>query len=115
MIARTIQSAPKKENPHGVGVHKMYDDPSAQIMHMTLQPGEGLKPHATPVDVTFYVLEGKLTVLIGDESERFDEGTLIESPANIVHSLLNESEQVACVLVTKAPRPSGPGKMVPSK
>ncbi|GET29381.1 cupin domain-containing protein [Prolixibacter sp. SD074] len=115
MIARTIHSTPKKENPHGVEVHKMYDDPTAQIMHMTLQPGEGLKPHTTPVDVTFYVLEGRPTVLIGEETKHFEEDTLIESPAHIVHSLLNESEQVARVLVIKAPRPSGPGKMVPSK
>ena len=81
-------------------------------MHMTLQPGQSLKPHKTPVDVTFYVLEGKPTVLVGEETEQFEEGTLIESPAHIVHSLSNEGEQVARILVIKAPRPTAPGKIV---
>jgi quercetin dioxygenase-like cupin family protein len=40
-----------------VDVRKLYDNPAAQIMHMTLKPGESLKPHKTPVDAVFYVLE----------------------------------------------------------
>lgn len=112
MISRNFNTEPKKDNPHGVEVHKMYDDPSAQIMHMTLQPGQSLKPHATPVDVVFYVLEGNPTVLIGEETQSFGAGTIIESPAHIVHSLSNESEQVARLLVIKAPRPTAPGKIV---
>lgn len=112
MISRNYKSTEKHQNPHGVEVTRMYNDPSAQIMHMILQPGEGLKPHKTPVDVTFFVLEGKVTVLVGDETEQFEEGTLIESPAHIVHNLKNETEQTVRVLVIKAPRPSAPGKIV---
>lgn len=112
MISRNFKSEPKKDNPHGVEVHKMYDDPSAQIMHMTLQPGQSLKPHKTPVDVTFYILEGQPTVLVGEETEQFEEGTLIESPAHIIHSLSNETNKVAKLLVIKAPRPTAPGKIV---
>lgn len=106
MISRNFKTEPLKENPHGVEVRKMYDDPSAQIMHMTLYPGQSLKPHKTPVDVTFFVLEGKPTVLIGDESLQFEAGTLIESPAHIVHSLSNEGKEIARLLVIKAPRPT---------
>lgn len=105
MIARNYRTEPLKDNPHGVEVRKMYDDASAQIMHMTLQPGQSLKPHKTPVDVTFFILEGKPTVLVGEESVQFDEGTLVESPAFVVHSLSNESDQLARILVIKAPRP----------
>ena len=112
MISRNYKSTEQHNNPHGVEVKKMYDDESAQIMHMTLQPGEGLKPHKTPVDVTFFIMEGKITVLIGEETEQFEEGTLIESPAHIVHNLRNETEKVARVLVIKAPRPTAPGKIV---
>jgi quercetin dioxygenase-like cupin family protein len=57
MITRNYRNEPIKENPHGVDVRKLYDNPAAQIMHMTLKPGESLKPHKTPVDAVFYVLE----------------------------------------------------------
>jgi len=105
MISRNYRTEPLKDNPHGVEVHKMYDDASAQIMHMTLKPGESLKPHKTPVDVTFYVIEGTPTVLVGEETQQFEAGTLIESPAFVVHSLSNESNEIARILVIKAPRP----------
>jgi len=71
MISRNYKTEPLKENPHNVEVRKMYSDPSAQIMHITLKPGESLKPHITPVDVVFYVLEGSPTVLVGEESQGF--------------------------------------------
>lgn len=44
------------ETPHKVDVRKLYDHDSAQAMHITLQVGEALKPHITPVDVFFYIL-----------------------------------------------------------
>lgn len=105
MISRNHKTEVISPNPHGVEVKKMYNAPSAQIMHMTLQPGQTLKPHKTPVDVTFFVIEGNPTVLVGEENQTFEEGTLIESPANVLHCLSNESKTVARILVIKAPRP----------
>jgi len=93
-------------NPHGVDVRKLYDKESAQVMHITLQPGEGLKPHKTPVDVFFVVLEGTPTILVGEEELVCEKDNLIESPANIVHNIRNTSENIARILVVKAPRPS---------
>jgi len=48
-------------NPHGVDARKIYDSEKAQVIHITLRPGERLKPHIAPVDVIFYVLEGRET------------------------------------------------------
>lgn len=112
MISRNFKTEALNPNPHGVEVRRMYDHPSAQIMHMTLKPGESLKPHKTPVDVTFFVLEGTPTVLVGEEIQIFEAGTLIESPAHIVHSLSNESESNAIILVIKAPRPTVAAKVL---
>ena len=112
MISRIYKSEPLKENPHKVDVRQLYNDASAQIMHITLQPGENLKPHKTPVDVTFYILEGTPTIHIGEESQQFERDTLIESPADIVHFISNESQQQARILVTKAPRPDKQTKIL---
>lgn len=50
-----VSETPIVETPHKVDVRKLYDKESAQAMHITLQPGEALKPHITPVDVFFFV------------------------------------------------------------
>lgn len=112
MIARNYKTEELKENPHKVDVKQLYDDESAQIMHILLKPGEALKPHKTPVNVTFYVLEGAPTVHIGEESSVFEKDTLIESPAQIVHYLSNESDKLARILVTKAPKPTKQTKLL---
>ncbi len=112
MIARQVKTETVKENPHNVEVKQMYNQASAQIMHITLKPGQALKPHKTPVDVTFYVLEGQPTIHIGDETQTFEADTLIESPANIVHYLSNQSNAIARILVTKAPRPESATKLL---
>jgi len=105
MKSRTYTTEPIKDNPHNVDVRRLYDDQSAQIMHLNLKPGDSLKPHITPVDVAFYILEGEPTIHVGEESIRFQADTLIESPKDILHYISNESEENARILVIKAPRP----------
>ena len=45
------------------------------------------------------------TIHIGDESEICEADSLIESPAEIVHYISNESDNLARILIVKAPRP----------
>ncbi len=93
-------------NPHGIDARKIYNQPDAQVMHLTLKPGEGLITHKTPVDVFFYVLEGKGIVEIGEERMEVEKDNIIESPANIPHCLKNESDAIVRFLVVKTPNPS---------
>jgi quercetin dioxygenase-like cupin family protein len=72
---------------------------------ITLQPGESLKKHITPVDVLFYVLEGTGIVEIGNERAGCTKDMLIESPAKVPHRWTNESSAVFRVLVVKVPKP----------
>ncbi len=93
------------ETPHKVDVRKLYDLDSAQVMHITLKPGESLKPHITPVDVFFYILEGDVDIRVGDETVTVSSDRLVESPKDIIHCLSNSSEARARILVVKAPKP----------
>lgn len=72
-------------------------------MHITLQPDESTS-HKTPVDVTFYVLKDTPTEHVDNESVLYGKDIRIESPANIVHYLSNDHEQLAYVIVIKVPR-----------
>ncbi len=107
MIIKKVQDLPIEENPHEVDVRKLYDHENAQAMHMVLQPGQSLKPHITPVDVFFYVLEGSPDIKVGDETITAEKDSLVESPKNIVHCISNQSGLIARILVVKAPKQTG--------
>lgn len=104
-IVKALES-PEASNPHGVSARGLHETEHVQAVMVTLQPGESLKRHVTPVDVFFYVLEGRGVVEIGDEREEVSPDVLIVSPARIPHRLLNESDGVFRFLVVKTPRPT---------
>lgn len=107
-----VLKQPEKPNPHDVSVRAAYLSEHATAMHVELKPGEALKRHITPVDVFFYVLDGRGTVEIGDERQEVGRDFLIESPAGIPHRLINETDGVFRVLVVKVPTPKTQTKLL---
>jgi quercetin dioxygenase-like cupin family protein len=99
-------------NPHRVDARRIYESPHAMAVVITLQPGESLKKHSTPVDVFFYVLEGTGTVEIGNERAVCAKDMLIESPAKVPHPWINDSTAVFRVLVVKVPKPTEETKIL---
>jgi len=94
------------DTAHKVDARNLYNTSDVMITVITLQPGQSLKRHITPVDVAFYVLSGKGVVEIGDERQEIASNTLVESPRDIVHCWYNESSEPVRFMVVKAPRPS---------
>jgi len=107
-----IKDIPIADTPHKVAVKKLLNFEHATIVHIELKPGEALKKHITPVDVNFYILEGKGIVEIGKESENVIKDQLIFSPAKIPHTLKNESDKVFRFLVIKTPTPTSETKLL---
>jgi len=105
MEITTVVQTPIGKNPHGVDARMIYNYDNAQVVHITLHPGESLKRHITPVDVFFYVLEGEGIIEIGDEKHTVQTDTIIHSPAKIVHCWYNESDKPLRILVAKTPKP----------
>ena len=101
-----------KDTPHKVDVRLLYEKSDAQVMHINLQPGEALKPHITPVDVFFFVLEGCPTIQIGSEEQEVKANMLVESPKDIVHCLYNHSDKPARILVVKTPKPATNARLI---
>lgn len=106
------KAATSIENPHHVRASKLYDTENAQVVHITLEPGQALKKHITPVDVFFYVLEGMGIVEIGDEKKEIGPDVLVNSPAKIPHCWYNEGDSVLRFLVVKVPRPTETTKLL---
>jgi len=89
------------KNPHYVDVRRIFESSDTSVVVITLKPGESLKKHVTPVDVFFYVLEGTGIVEIGDEQQSVSKDTVVESPAMIAHTWINDSKAVFRVMVVK--------------
>ncbi len=104
--------APEAPNPHDVSARALHNTEHVQVSMVTLQPGEALKRHVTPVDVFFYIIEGEGIVEIGDEQESVSADMLIDSPAGIPHRLLNQGDAVFRFLVVKTPRPTRATKVL---
>ncbi len=100
-----VKDANIKENPHKVAARALYSFEHATFVHITLEPGETLKKHITPVDATFFGLEGMGKVEIGDETADIFKDDLVFSPKGIVHRLYNESDALFKFLVIKTPTP----------
>lgn len=105
MIIKKLDETPVMENAHNVDARNLYNTKDAMVSVIKLQPGQSLKRHITPVDVAFYVLEGRGTVEIGDEKKEVAARSLVESPKDIVHCWYNESDEPLTFMVIKAPRP----------
>ncbi len=107
-----VKTAELMPNPHKIKASKIYDSEHAQVMHITLAPGESLIRHITPVDVFFFVLEGTGIVEVGEEKETVKADMLIDSPAGIPHCWHNQSKEKLRIMVVKIPRPTSSAKIL---
>lgn len=80
---------------------RLRGDDTAKIIEMYLKPGDIVKEHTTPVDVTFFIHEGLVEMEIGDEKETVKKGDLVLSPRNIPHGFVNTGDRDARVIVIK--------------
>ncbi|OEU52872.1 MAG: cupin [Desulfuromonadales bacterium C00003096] len=106
MITKKLANVSSMNNAHNVDARNLYSTADAMITVITLDPGQSLKRHITPVDVAFYVVSGKGVVEIGDEKQEVTADTLVESPKDIMHCWYNESAEPLRFIVVKAPRPT---------
>ena len=105
MIIKKLNDVEVTNNAHGVDARMLYSTEHAVLTVLKLMPGQSLKRHITPVDVAFYVLEGRGIVEVGEEKQEVGADTLIESPKDILHCWYNESDQPLRVMILKAPKP----------
>ncbi len=69
-----------------------------------IAPGYGPPPHThSETSDSFYVLEGVLTVRIGDEQRELGPGEYALAPPGTVHAFSNESDSEVRILGVQAP------------
>jgi quercetin dioxygenase-like cupin family protein len=75
------------------------------LIEFTLEPGfEGPDPHAHDDQVdSFYVLDGEVDFLVGDEWMRLPAGSFVAAPIGVTHTFGNHDGQHARLLNIHAP------------
>ena len=97
---------PVAENPMGLSVRHLHETPHVMMSMLTLEPGEAVAPHAAPVDVAFFVVEGSPVVQIEEESQRVGPQTLIPSSAGHLHGFSNDGDVPVRILIIRTPSPN---------
>lgn len=105
MESRFVKDIPPVLNVNGMVGTKLYSQPEGEVVHIEFQPGAHLKAHKTPVNVAFFVVEGEATFTIGEESQSFPAGTIVDSPKDIPHAVTNNGSGILRILVIKMPKP----------
>jgi mannose-6-phosphate isomerase-like protein (cupin superfamily) len=106
---KTIKIAEGKVIKHDSGVvaRALYSAPEAMIVHIDIETGGFVKPHVTPIDMEYYVLEGRGLFSLGEESIEAGPGILIPNPRGVPHGIRNLGSGPLRVLAVKNPRPDG--------
>lgn len=91
------------KNKRGVIAKQILKHDNAQVMNLVLEPGNVVPPHAVPVDVFFYIVEGKGTLKIGDKEAVVEATDIITVPPNIKMSLMADQGENFIVLNVKTP------------
>ncbi len=66
-----------KFSPDRIGREMLSDKPEMRIALMCLEPGQELTPHKAPLRLMMYVVEGKGSFTVGDETIEAAEKTCI--------------------------------------
>lgn len=55
-------------SPHGILARKVFNTNDVNIMNLVLRPGDVNPPHASDIDMLFYVVRGKGKISVDNES-----------------------------------------------
>jgi quercetin dioxygenase-like cupin family protein len=101
MQITTIADAPVAHRSADFEGRRLAEGPAAVVVHMTLAPGGAVPPHPSPVDIAFFIIEGRAEISVGDETEAVEAGSLAASPRGLPHGLFNPGPGICRVLVIK--------------
>ena len=90
-------------NRRGVTAKPLLKKETVQIMNLILESGDYIPEHSVPVDVFFYVVEGKGTINIGGEEKVVEAGDIIPCSPDTKMSLHADQGVNFKVLNVKTP------------
>ena len=92
-----------KFNPDKLSREMLADKPEMRIALMCLEPGQKLTPHKAPLRLLMYVVEGKGTITVGDETIVADEKTAIPCDPMVLHGFNADQGEKLVVMAIVTP------------
>lgn len=92
-----------KKNKRGIVVKQLLKHENAQIMNLVLNPGDVVPAHSVPVDVFFYIVDGRGTLNIGEENAVVEAEDIIVVPPDTKMALKADQGEKFIVLNVKTP------------
>lgn len=90
-------------NPRGVLAKQLLSHEHTKIMNLVLKPGDEVPQHKVPVDVFFYVVSGKGTIMIGEEKSVLEATDIVVCPPQEAMALWADQGEEFSVLNVKTP------------
>lgn len=93
-------------NDRGIEARKLVNRESASVMYLLLKPGQKIDPHSMPVDVMFYIVEGRGEIEIGGIRAEVRPRDIVICPAKTSMALYAALDESFNVLNIKTPHPN---------
>lgn len=87
------------EGAVGIQFKVLLPAPPPLIAMLRFSPHAGFPAHTAPFDIDVVCLDGAGLVLVGEESYPFRAGESIRWPANVMHQLWTEPEEMTTLMV----------------
>ena len=87
--------------PFNIEGHKMHIGEELEVIHLKLKPGEKLEIHSNPVDVVFYVIEGKCIFITEKAETIIEKDSCFRITADTLRGWKNNSDSNLKILVIK--------------
>ena len=92
-----------KFKPDTISREMLNDKPEMRIALMCLEAGQGLKPHKAPMRLMMYVVEGKGTFTVGEETVVADDKTAILCDPMVMHGFEADQGERLVVMAVVTP------------
>ena len=79
----------------------LYTSGRFEQVHLLLNPGEGMEPHAQPMDVLFFIIEGEAQLTVGEERLEVAANTTVHIKQDVARAWTNTGTGPLRLLVSK--------------
>ncbi|PSB46250.1 hypothetical protein C7B80_13920 [Cyanosarcina cf. burmensis CCALA 770] len=73
------------------------------VTWVDVAPGCSQRPHSHAPEQVYVIISGKGRMIVGDEERDVAEGDLVHIPSNVVHSIINHSNEVLRYISASTP------------
>jgi quercetin dioxygenase-like cupin family protein len=91
---------------HGIASRVLAKTGGGNVTLFAFDAGEGLSEHTTPFDALVMVLEGSLTLTIGDTPLTAMPGTIVRMPAGVPHAVAAPMASRMLLIMLREPKAS---------